>query len=162
MEDEVASFICNLVLNVVYTSLKFITLFNISENCDISSFDLPTLMASNVSQKVPVVYLQGGEHVKLGGALVQLTILIIYDRLCSLLHTTDLLKNGCLACIGSSYDKNTKMGAFVTLLEHLCLSYIYIYYVNQILVETSAFANPLYVQQQSLPSFVIALLWTGG
>ena len=119
-------------------------------------------MASNVSQKVPVVYLQGGEHVKLGGALVQLTILIIYDRLCSLLHTTDLLKNGCLACIGSSYDKNTKMGAFVTLLEHLCLSYIYIYYVNQILVETSAFANPLYVQQQSLPSFVIALLWTGG
>ena len=68
------------------------------------------------------------------GALVQPTILIIYDRLCSLLHTTDLLKNGCLACIGSSYDKNTKMGAFVSLLEHHCLWYIYICYVNQILV----------------------------
>ena len=96
----------------------------ISVDSDISSFDSPTLTASNVSQKVPVVYLQGGEHVKLGGTLVQLTTFIIYNRLCSMLHTTDLLQNGGLACIGSSYDKNTKMGAFVSLLEHRCLWYI--------------------------------------
>jgi hypothetical protein len=125
---------------------------------DISSFDSPTLMASNVSQKVPVVYLQGAEHVKLGGALVQLTTLIIYDRLCSLLHATDLLKNGCLPCISSSYDKNTKMGAFVSLLqvEHHCLWYIYICDVNQNLVETSTFTNFLHAQQEALPLFVIS------
>ena len=48
------------------------------------------------------------------------TILVMYydDGLCSLCYTTDLLKDGCLASIGSSYDKNAKIGTYVLLPEH--------------------------------------------
>jgi hypothetical protein len=47
------------------------------------------------------------------------------NGLCSLCYTTNLLKDGCLASIGSSYDKNAKMGTSVLLPEqcdilHLC------------------------------------------
>ena len=41
------------------------------------------------------------------------------DGLCSLCYTTNLLKDGCLACISSSYDKNAKMGTSV-LLSEIC------------------------------------------
>ena len=50
---------------------------------------------------------------------MQLTLLVIYnDGLCSLFYATNLLKDGCLASIGSSYNKNAKMGALVLLPEH--------------------------------------------
>ena len=50
---------------------------------------------------------------------IQLTLLVMYnDRFCSLLYTTNLLQDGCFASIGSSYDKNVKMGAFVLIPEH--------------------------------------------
>ena len=41
------------------------------------------------------------------------------DRFCSLVYTTDFLKDGCLASIGSSYDKNAKMGTSVLILKIL-------------------------------------------
>jgi hypothetical protein len=81
-----------------------------------------------VSQKASIVHLQVQIIYKQLLAFVQLTILIIYDRLCSLFCTTDLLKNSCLACIGPAYDKNTKTGTVVALLEyfhilHICINY---------------------------------------
>ena len=51
-------------------------------------------------------------------AFIQLTLLVIYnDGLCSLCYTTNFLKDGCLASIGPSYDKNAKMRTFVLLPE---------------------------------------------
>ena len=50
----------------------------------------------------------------------KLTLLVMYnDGHCSFSYTTDLLKDGCLACIGSSYDKNAETGASV-LLPEMC------------------------------------------
>ena len=50
---------------------------------------------------------------------IQLTLLVIYDDgLCSLCYTTNLLKDSGLASIGSSYDKNAKMGTSVLIPEH--------------------------------------------
>ena len=46
------------------------------------------------------------------------TILVIYDRLCSLLYPTYLLKDGGFACISPSYDENTEMRTFVLFPEH--------------------------------------------
>ena len=40
------------------------------------------------------------------------------DGLCSFFYTTNLLKDGCLASIGSSYDKNAKMRTSVLIPEH--------------------------------------------
>ena len=78
-------------------------------------------MVSNEFQKVPVVYLEGMEYKKVHSswAFIQLTLLVMYDDgFCSLFYTTNLLKDGCLASIGPSYDKNTKMGTFVLIPEH--------------------------------------------
>ena len=47
------------------------------------------------------------------------TILVIYDGSGSLCNTTNFLKNSCLPCICSSNDKNAKVGALITLLEHI-------------------------------------------
>lgn len=52
------------------------------------------------------------------------SILVIYDGLCPILHTTNFLKDGGLASISPAYDKNTKMMAFVSLLEHINRPYI--------------------------------------
>ena len=41
------------------------------------------------------------------------------DRFCSLVYTTDFLKDGCLASIGSSYNKNTEMGTSILIPEIL-------------------------------------------
>ena len=53
-------------------------------------------------------------------AFIQLTLLVMHynDRFCSLFYTTNLLKDSCLARIGSSYDKNAKMGTSVLIPEH--------------------------------------------
>ena len=78
-------------------------------------------MVSNVFQKVPVFHLEGAEYEKIHWAfIITLTLLVIYnDGLCSLRYTTNLLKDGCLACISSSYDKDSKTMTSVVLLE-LC------------------------------------------
>ena len=46
------------------------------------------------------------------------------DRFCSLFYTTNLLKDGCLASIGSSYDKNAEMGTSILILEHCDILYM--------------------------------------
>ena len=80
----------------------------------------------------PQKVLNFGKKVPLGQSLglkiKHNTILIIDDRFGSLSYTTDLLKNGGLASIGPSCNKNTEVGTFVLLLEdpdmfrfHICL-----------------------------------------
>ena len=76
-------------------------------------------MVLNEFQKALVLYLQGKEYEKVHWAFIQLTLLVIYDDgLCSLCYTTNLLKDGCFASIGSPYDKNAKMGTSVLVPEH--------------------------------------------
>ena len=59
-------------------------------------------------------------------SFIQLTYLVMYNNgLCSLCYTTNFLKDGCLSSIGSSYNKNAKMGTSVLLPEqcdilHIC------------------------------------------
>ena len=79
-------------------------------------------MVSNEFQKVPIFCLDGTEYVKAHWAFIQLTLLVMYnDGFWSLFYTTNLLKDGCLASIGSSYDKNAKMGTSVLIHEILCM-----------------------------------------
>ena len=82
-------------------------------------------MVSNEFQKVSVLYLEGTEYEKVHLAFIQLTLLVMYnDGLCSLCYTTNLLKDSCLASIGSSYDKNAKVGTSVLFPEYcdiLCM-----------------------------------------
>ena len=40
-----------------------------------------------------------------------LTIIVIYEGLCPLCYTTNLLKDGCLACISPPNDKDAKVWA---------------------------------------------------
>ena len=76
-------------------------------------------MVSNGFHKDPLVYLEGTGYKKVHWTFIQLTLLVMYnDRLCSLFYTTNFLKDGCFACIGSSYDKNSKMGTSVLIPEH--------------------------------------------
>ena len=77
-------------------------------------------MASNEFHKVPALYLDRTEYknLKVHWSFIQLTCLIMYDNgFCSPFYTTNLLKDGCLASIGSSYDKNAKMGTSVLIPE---------------------------------------------
>ena len=46
------------------------------------------------------------------------TVLIIYDGFGPLGYTTNLLKNCCLASISPSYDQDTKMRTFISILEN--------------------------------------------
>ena len=77
-------------------------------------------------QRVPVLDL-ATDYEKVYWALIQLTLLVIYnDGLCSLCYPTNLLKDCCLACISSSYDKNAKAGTSVVLPKlydtlHICI-----------------------------------------
>jgi len=52
MEDKVASIVCNLMLNVMYTSLSSLNMFDYA-----SLLNLPQLMESNESWKVLFDYL---------------------------------------------------------------------------------------------------------
>ena len=49
------------------------------------------------------------------------------DGLGSLCYTTNLLKNGCLACISPSYDQDAKMRTIISILEHCNGLFIYIH-----------------------------------
>ena len=82
-------------------------------------------MVLNGFHKVSVFYLEGTEHKKVHCAFIQLTLLVMYnDGFCSLFYTTNLLKDSCLASIGSSYDKNAKMGTSVLIPEHCDILYM--------------------------------------
>jgi hypothetical protein len=68
-------------------------------------------MASNESQIVQADYLQETQQSKEVQISTQLTIPVIHDRLYSLCYTTNLLKDGCLACISPPNDKDAKVWA---------------------------------------------------
>ena len=65
------------------------------------------------TQKLPQIWLQLVPH-----DIEFITILIVYDGFCSLCYSTNFFENSCLACISPSYDKDAKVGASVSLLEH--------------------------------------------
>ena len=102
---------------VIWCSISCMPLwqFNvISEYIYIPLPNLPQLMVSNVCQKVPALHLEGTEYEKTYWAFIPLTLLVMYnDGFCSFPYTTNLLKDGCFACIGPSYDKNAETGASV-------------------------------------------------
>ena len=76
-------------------------------------------MVSNVFQKEPILHLNGTGYEKVNWLFIQLTLLVMYDDgFCSLCYTTNLLKDGCLSSISSSYDENAKMGTSVMNPEH--------------------------------------------
>ena len=50
------------------------------------------------------------------------------DGLCSFSYTTNLLKDGCLACIGSSYDKNAETFASVLFPEMYDIQVLHIFF----------------------------------
>ena len=85
--------------------------------CILSS-SAPQLMASNDLQMLPVPCLQEIQYVEEAQCSAWLTIIVIYHGLCSLFYSTNLLKDGCLACIGPPHDKDTKMWAQVSFPEH--------------------------------------------
>ena len=86
----------------------------------------PQVMASDESQMVLADYLQETQQLKKVQSSDQLTILVIYDGFCSLCYTTNLLKDGCLACPSPSNDKNMKVWAQVFFPEHLNMCLIWI------------------------------------
>ena len=94
-------------------------------------------------------------------SFIQLTLLVIYDDgLCSLCYTTDLLKNGCLASIGSSYDENAKMGTSIsslsTVISSTCAAA-----KNQLMSfsrEGNILAHQMQLHQQFLPSPIFSLV----
>ena|SRR6266550_998845 len=113
MEDKVTSRVCNLMLNIMQASLLVSLHVNGYIHTSLCISDSPQLMASNESQTVQADYLQEIQQLKLKEAQNsdQLTILVIYDGLCCLCYTTNLLKDGCLACISPPNDKDAKVWA---------------------------------------------------
>ena len=69
------------------------------------------MMVSNEYQTVQADYLQETQQLKEAQNSDQPTMLVIYDGLCCLCYTTNLLKDGCLACISPSNDKDVKVWA---------------------------------------------------
>ena len=108
MEDKVTSRVCNLMFNIMQASLLSL---NVNGYIHTSLSDLPQLMASNESQIVQADYLQETQQSKEAQNSDLLTILIIYDGLCPLCYTTNLLKDGCLACISPPNDKDAEVWA---------------------------------------------------
>ena len=96
------------MLNIMQASLLSL---HVNRYNHISLADLPQLMASNESQTVQAHYLQQTQPSKEAQNSDLLTILVIYDRLCPLCYTTNLLKDGCLACISPPNDKDAKVWA---------------------------------------------------
>ena len=110
MEDKVTFRVCNLMLNIMQASL--LSLHEIHEwYIHTSLSDSPQVMASNESQTVQADFLQETQHSKEVQNSDWLTILVIYDGVCSLCYTTNLLKDGCLPCISPPNDKDAEMWA---------------------------------------------------
>ena len=123
-------------------------------------------MLSNEFQKISVFYLQGTEYEKVHWTFIQLTLLVMYnDGLCSLCYTTNLLKDGCLASIGSSYDKNAKMGTLVLLPQHCDILHMctckelfnFIFWWRD-----NSLAHQRWLPQQFLPSPIFSLVRRDG
>ena len=108
MEDKVTVRVCNLVLNIMQASLLSL---QVNGHIHTSLSDSPRVMASNESQCVQAYNLQETQQSKEAQNSDSLTILVIYDGLCPLCYTTNLLKDGCLACISPPNDKDAKVGA---------------------------------------------------
>ena len=108
MEDKVTSRVCNLMLNIVQASLLSL---HVNGYIHTSLSDLPQVMAVSELQTVQADYLPDTQQSKEAQNSDLLTILVIYDGLCPLCYTTDLLKDGCLACISPPNDKDAKVWA---------------------------------------------------
>ena len=111
MEDKVASFVCNLMLNLMYASL---IIYNQKVRQSLS------IVKNWLTSIDGIKWVSEGSNFPPRSSrnriwenrweFIKLTLLVIYDDgLCSLCYTTNLLKDSCLASIGSSYDKNAKM-----------------------------------------------------
>ena len=110
MEDKVTSRVCNLMLNIMQASLfplhvieyivhpNIIIQFTSSDGIKCISDCSSCFSARNSTVK---------------GSIKSdwLAILVIYDGLCPLCYTTNLLKDGCLACISPPNDKDAKVWA---------------------------------------------------
>ena len=108
MEDKVASRVCNLMFNIMQASLLSL---HMNGYIHTSLSDSPQVMASSESQTVQADYLPETQLSKEAQNSGLLTILAIYDGLCPLCYTTNLLKDGCLACISPPNDKDAKVWA---------------------------------------------------
>ena len=108
MEDKVTPRICDLMLNIMQASLL---LLYVNGKIHTLLSDSPQVMASNESQTVQAYCLQETQQLKEVQNSDQLTIFGINDGLCSLYYTTNLLNDGCLACISPSNDKDAKVWA---------------------------------------------------
>ena len=96
------------MLNIMQASLLSL---HVNGYINTSSSDSPEVMGSNESQTVQADYLQEIQQLKEAQSSDQLTILVIYYGLCCLCYTTNLLKDGCLACISPPNDKDAKVWA---------------------------------------------------
>ena len=77
MEDKVTSFICNLMLNIMFTSLTYILECNQwSLSTSMYTIDLPQWMVSNGFHKVPVLHLEGRDYEKVHGISSNLPFLL--------------------------------------------------------------------------------------
>ena len=108
MEDKVTPRVCNLMLDIMQASLLSLHVHGYIHK---SLSDSPQVMASNESQTVQADYLQETQQSKEAQSSDSLTILVICDVLCPLCYTTNLLKDGCLACISPPNDKDAKVWA---------------------------------------------------
>ena len=109
MEDKVTSRVCHLMLNIMQASLLSLPVSGYTVPTSLS--DSPQVMASSESQTVQADYLPETQLSKEAQNSGLLTILAIYDGLCPLCYTTNLLKDGCLACISPPNDKDAKVWA---------------------------------------------------
>jgi hypothetical protein len=109
MENKITSRVGNLMLNIMQASLLS---FHLDGYIHTLLSNSPQVMASNESQTVQADHLQETQQLKEAQLdSNQLTIFVIYDGLCCLCHTTNLLKDGCLACISPPNDKDAKVWA---------------------------------------------------
>jgi hypothetical protein len=108
MEDKITSRVCNLMLNIMQASLLSL---HVNGYIHTTLSDSPQVMASNESQTVEADYLQEAQQSKEAQNSDLLTILVMYRGLCPLCYTTDLFKDGCLACISPPNDKDAKVWA---------------------------------------------------
>jgi hypothetical protein len=108
MEDKVTSRVCYLMLNIMQASLLSL---HVSVYIHTLLSASPPLMVSNELLTAQADYLQATQHSKEAQNSDRPTILVIYDGFCPLCYPTNLLKDGCLACISPPNDKDAKVWA---------------------------------------------------
>ena len=125
MKDKVASMICNLVLNIMHASLETITYQLYIFMVLLTSIDDIKCISEGCT-----VAPEKRIWMKHAWIPSWFTILIIYDGLCALCHTANLLKNSCLSCIRPSYNKNAEMWASIPLPKHFHILLIRIWHAS--------------------------------